>query len=133
MKKVKRIKQKGFVALFTVIIIGFLATIFVISASSKVWAQAKGVTEAQAKAAARFDAISCLNIARQKIFLNENPIVDDPEILGIYDVPNGRCTIESLGLSSSQIIVHASSINSGVELEGILDSNTLDIVSIQEL
>ena len=118
----------GFVALFTVMTIGFLAGIFVLSSSERVWLQAKSAGEALLESSLRFSALSCVHIARLKIYSAEE------EIVGEYNLISGKCEIENLRLSSNQIIIKTSSEkdNTKISLETILDSHTLGIISFME-
>lgn len=120
--------KKGFIALFTVMIIGFMATFFAVSSSVGVWFQSKSVVEAKTLVVARMGAMSCVNIARLKIYQSE--IVDTHE----YNIGEQTCRIEDMQTSGQRVFLYTSSglLNAKIFLDVILDYRTLNIISIKE-
>ncbi|MEK7390666.1 MAG: hypothetical protein AAB635_00835 [Patescibacteria group bacterium] len=120
--------KKGFIALFVVTIIGLMAVFFVVSTAPRAWLQAKDVTLAQVAASARFNAISCINIARLKIFLGGDSLD------GEYYIENGSCEIEIISRQGERIILQTDATKEGVRisLQAELDAGTLEILSIRE-
>lgn len=136
-KKLPRSKNNGFVALFTVTIISFLAILFMITAMPRSWMQARNVGEFRSGTEAKFGAFSCIHIARQK--LSELEAGDSiEEIIGnYYTGGNGssECEIEEVRRQGGRFFVqtHANKNGINVSLEAALDSQTFEIQSITEI
>lgn len=124
----KRTSKKGFIALFIVMLVGFLAGFFVVASAPRVWLQSKDVALAQVAASARFNAISCIDIARLKIFLGESP--DRSK----YYLTDGSCGVEIISRRGERIILQTDAAKGGVEilLQAELNAETLEIISIRE-
>lgn len=126
-KRRKRADGRGFVALFTVTLIGFLAVIFTVASSIRVWTQSKSVIEASAETSARFDALSCLNIARLKIILGETPAE------GEYYVKDGRCELEDVDVYPTRVMLRSVAVKDDVKVSlfAIINAETADIFLIR--
>jgi len=118
--------NQGFIAIVTVTVFGFLAAIFVASSSGRAYVQARNIEEIRIQEILRFNAISCVAVARQKIHLRETLIA------GEYFVPGGRCQIESLVIRPEIIYLTVSAENteSGLVFRVTLDRASLAIISL---
>ena len=106
--------HRGFVALLFVTTIGFLAMIFLAVSAPQSWLQSKGVAEARSATVARFAAISCLNIAKLKIFNEENSA--EEEIEGEYFVDDGHCLIEEVEQEGNTLFLKTSATVGGIKI-----------------
>jgi len=132
-------KNAGFVALFAVTIIGFLAALFVVGLLPRFWVESKNVAEARGALSSRFAAISCLGIARLHILTNE-------DIENWEDVTRGEyysgaragtenCTVDRVQREGGILIVQTSATKNDqrISLETRLNFGTMEIFSIEEL
>ena len=134
MKFFKKQNSEGFIALLLVTLIGFLAALFTISTASRTWMQARNVTDFQSATVARFAAVSCINIARHKIFENGSaPYVPDESVPGEYFAGSGQCEIVSTHRQNNKIFLHTSGTKNGlsISLQSELNAETLEISAIQ--
>lgn len=123
-------KQKGFAALFIVLLLGFFAVALTVSGSEKGWVESKSVTEVAEADQARFAALSCLEIVRQKITDNQVP----DRIPGSYFSGNKQCAIDNVSEYSGRAYAQVSSHWQWgtVTLESIVNLANQKILSISE-
>src|SRR3989344_1510049 len=124
----KEMNQNGIIALFIVTLIGFLAGFFVVATAPRAWLQAKDVALTRAATSARFNAISCINIARLKVFMGGS----SPD--GGYYTESGSCEIEIISRWGERIILQTDATKEGVKisLQAELNPETMEILSISE-
>ncbi len=120
--------NRGFIALMTVTIFGFLAAIFVISSAGRAYVQARNVSEFQTLEVLKFNALSCVSIARLKISLAEDSIENT------YAVYSGNCTIERVTRDSQFIYVETSAEKEGMKVSftSTIDRHTLTVLEIEK-
>lgn len=131
MNKMKKQNEGGFIAIFIVLLIGFVAILFISRSSSQSWLQAKSVQEFKANSDTRFNALSCLSIARLKIHLQK----PTEQIIGEYSLGKVHCRVDSLSQYSGRAYVHTSgAFESGARLtvSAIVDQDSDEVLSIQE-
>ncbi len=121
-------KNKGFVSLFLVSCIGFLALILSTNSIVRGWSGATSATELRAVDQLRFNALSCVGILKLKIFLHESVAE------GEYVLQSGVCDIESVRMSADTITANVSSKNSdfSVSFAVEIDAQSLEVRSASE-
>lgn len=123
--------NRGFVAIFTVTMISFLAIMFTLTMMPRSWLQARGVEEMGLGIEAQLQAISCMQFARQHIFSTEHD--ENQYETGEHFASTGDCAIESIRYIGSSIVVETNATKNGIkaEVETILDRESMEIISIE--
>lgn len=85
-----RSSKGGFIALSLVTLFTLIATFFIISSAERTWMISRNVLDRNKITQARFNAFSCIGIARLNLFLGEN-VIDST-----YKLENGTCEIGSV-------------------------------------
>jgi len=107
-------EKRGFVALFTVVMMGLFAVIAVLISSPQVWLQSSIVYENRDRALAHLNALSCLNIARGRVFEyietgngggGGSGDVDIHEIVGNYSVFSDNCIVNSVERMNDDFVI----------------------------
>lgn len=120
--------NRGFVAIFMVSFLSFMAATFVALSGMQVWSTSSQISNYQAINTAKYDAISCISVA-QLLFLLEHE-----EMLGTHDTSEGYCEIERVNLQTARIQLVTSSIRNNIKItfESELDPRTFQIISLTE-
>ncbi len=125
-------KKRGFVAVFTVTMLGFLALIFTIATAPQAWFQTERVLENQWHDQTWFDALSCVNIVRSMI--NSYPSMELSEMEGEYavGVEQTKCFVASVSQNGPSIKIQSSATKNQitVDLETEIDASDLRVTSV---
>ncbi len=123
--------SRGFVAVFTVTMVGFLAIIFTVTMMPRSWLGARGVEEMGSGIEAQLEAISCMQFARQHIFSAEHD--ENQYETGEHFALTGNCVIENIRRSGPKITIETSATKHGIKavVETILDRESIEIISVE--
>lgn len=128
LRAIQQHMNKGFVAIFMVSFLSFLAAIFVALSGMRVWSNSSQVSQYQAINATKYDATSCISVAQLLLLLGQE------EILGTYDTREGDCDIERVVLSPRKISLITSSSKNNIKItfKSELDPDTSQLISLVE-
>lgn len=108
----KKISDRGFVALSTVMVVGFMVSTLALLSVPKLWQQGVRVIDLRDRAEAKLNALSCVQIFRLDFLTQYRREVQPKEIeefVGQYSLPNGSCEIENLERVQSKVKIKTSS------------------------
>lgn len=121
--------NKGFIAIFMVTFLGFLGAVFIMLSATRVWSQTKNILIYEKVNDLKYDALSCIAIARLNLMLLGHIPVSE------YHTANGSCEIKSVDLRNDivKIITQSFSQEAGVTYISEIDRDTFEIVSLTEI
>lgn len=109
-------------------LLGLLATLSLAISAERAYLESEGVKLAKNNAIARLNAISCVDIAQLRIFLNENPV------LGNYFTGRGYCSVDEVRAEQNFVRIKTSATEERqqVAVEARLDGSTSELLSIYQ-
>lgn len=121
--------NRGFIAIFMVTFLSFVGAVFIMLSATQVWSQTKNILIYEKVNNLKYDALSCIAIARLNLMLSEHIFVSE------YHTTNGSCEIKSVDFNNDTVRVITRSLahEIGVTYISEIDRDTFEIVSLTEI
>lgn len=121
--------NRGIIALSAVIFFSFVGAVFISLSATRVWSQSKHILVYQEINNLKYDALSCVAIARLNL---KRGIQIFPSQ---YETSGGLCEIENVvaGAHSVQLVTKSMKGDMQVAYKSVIDRTTLDLISLVEL